>query len=250
MPAPPSLVRAVQPGGFARWVGAEVLALVAPPRCAACGEALGAAAERLCGDCRAELPWLRGARCPRCALPAPCGSCPAARAAFARAWAPVAHAGPARALVAQLKFQGVLAAADLMAAQIAAGAPAALLDDATLVPVPTHPARRRARGFDPAERLAGALARRAGRPLSRCLRRRGPPARQVGAPRALRRAPGRVEVVARAPAPLRVALVDDVHTTGATLDACARALRRAGTAEVVALTYARALRRAGQGLAG
>ena len=239
MPAPPSLVRAVQPGGFARWVGAEVLALVAPPRCAACGEALGAAAERLCGDCRAELPWLRGARCPRCALPA-----------FARAWAPVAHAGPARALVAQLKFQGVLAAADLMAAQIAAGAPAALLDDATLVPVPTHPARRRARGFDPAERLAGALARRAGRPLSRCLRRRGPPARQVGAPRALRRAPGRVEVVARAPAPLRVALVDDVHTTGATLDACARALRRAGAAEVVALTYARALRRAGQGLAG
>jgi predicted amidophosphoribosyltransferase len=129
-----------------------------------------------------------------------------------------------------------------MAAQIAAGAPFAARDGAALVPVPAHPARRRARGFDPAERLARALARRTGRPLVACLRRGGAPARQLGAPRAVRRQPGRLDVRARGRAPVRVALVDDVHTTGATLDACARALRAAGAADVTALSYARTLR--------
>nr|MDQ6915258.1 hypothetical protein [Actinomycetota bacterium] len=52
----------------------------------------------------------------------------------------------------------------------------------------------------------------------------------------------RLEFLARGPAPPHVALIDDVHTTGATLDACARALRAAGTKDVTALTYARALR--------
>jgi predicted amidophosphoribosyltransferase len=161
---------------------------------------------------------------------------------FAAAWAPVAHAGPARALVAGLKFRGALAAADLMAAQIAAGAPDGLLAGAALVPVPSHSSRRRSRGFDPAGQLARALARRTGLPLVRCLHRRGSAAPQLGAPRALRRRPGRVEVTTRGRVPARAALIDDVHTTGATLDACARALRAAGAGEVVALTYARALR--------
>jgi predicted amidophosphoribosyltransferase len=61
----------------------------------------------------------------------------------------------------------------------------------------------------------------------------------------VRRQPGRLDVRARGRAPTRVALVDDVHTTGATLDACARALRAAGAAEVTALSYARALRPGG-----
>ena len=142
-----------------------------------------------------------------------------------------------------MKFRGALAVADLMAAQLAAGAPGALLHGATLVPVPLHPARRRARGFDQAARIAAALARRSSLPLDPCLRREGEPARQLGASRAARTAAGRIAVTASAPVPRRVALVDDVHTTGATLDACARALRAAGAQEVVALAYARTLRR-------
>jgi predicted amidophosphoribosyltransferase len=162
----------------------------------------------------------------------------------------VTHAGSARALVAALKFRGVLAVADVMAAQVAAGAPDAALVGTALVPVPAHPARLRARGFDPAERLARALARRTGRPLAQPLRRRGAPARQLGAPRAVRRRAGRLEIAARGRVPERVALIDDVHTTGATLDVCARALRAAGAEEVTALTYARALGRHGARPAG
>jgi predicted amidophosphoribosyltransferase len=65
--------------------------------------------------------------------------------------------------------------------------------------------------------------------------------RQVGAGRVLRRSAGRFEAVLVAPPPRAVLLVDDVHTTGATLDACARALKAGGAEAVAAVTYARTL---------
>jgi predicted amidophosphoribosyltransferase len=131
-----------------------------------------------------------------------------------------------------------------MAAQIAGAAPSQLLSppDAVLVPVPAQPARRRARGYDQAELIAGALSRRTGLRLARVLSRRGA-AGQLGAAASVRRAPGRLDIRVRSAAPWLAVLVDDVHTTGATLDACAAALKRAGTRRVVALTWARTLDR-------
>jgi ComF family protein len=227
--APPDLVR-------------ELAALVAPPSCAACRAPVPASAGHLCPACRRALPWLPRGVCPRCALPAhPAGrGCPAARAPFSAAWAPLAHAGPARATVAALKFSGALPLADAMAAAIAAGAPAGLIEAGTLVPVPAARGRRRRRGFDHADLLARALARRTGLPLARPLKRRGG-ARQLGAGRRERLAAGRLDVVASGPVPAVAVLVDDVHTTGATLAACARALRAGGAEDVRAVTYARAL---------
>jgi predicted amidophosphoribosyltransferase len=145
----------------------------------------------------------------------------------------------ARDVVRALKFSGARPLADVMAAQIAAGAPAGLLTG-VVVAVPAHPGRRRARGFDPAGLLAGAVARRAGLPLADALRRdaaRG--VRQLGAGRAERLTGGGIGVRARGPAPPVVLLIDDVHTTGATLDACARVLRASGARRIAAVTWAR-----------
>lgn len=148
--------------------------------------------------------------------------------------------GPARAVVHALKFRGVTAAADVMAAQIAANAPPALLTAPTLVPVPAHPQRRRVRGFDHAALLAARLARRLDAQVLPALARRGGAgARQLGAGAAARRRG--IAVEAREPVAGRVILVDDVHTTGATLEASARALRAAGAGEVAAVTYTRTL---------
>jgi predicted amidophosphoribosyltransferase len=185
--------------------------------------------------------------CERCALPLPCGRrCPARGASFAAAWAAVAYEGAARDVLHALKFHGARPLAGVMAAQIAANAPAELLPAAwaravALVAVPAHPARRRVRGFDPAELLARALARRTALPLAAALRRSAASSRQLGADRETRRTAGRLGFTARGTAPRTAILVDDVHTTGATLSACARALKEAGAQRVVALTWARTL---------
>ena len=208
--------------------------LAVPTACLACRAPAGRAGEPLCPACRRALPWLRDG--PRAAVAR------GGTAGPALTWAPLAHEGPARALVHALKVRGALVVADVMAAQIAANAPPGLLDAATLVPVPAPVARRRARGFDHAARVAAALGERTSRPVAACLRRAGPGPRQLGARRAQRLAAGRVAVVARGAVPPVVALVDDVETTGATLAACAAALRAAGARRVVAVTYARARR--------
>ena len=228
---------------------AELVALVVPPRCAACGAPGRRAAEVVCAACRRALPWLGAPCCARCALPLPHarGRCPARDAAFDGAWAAVAYDGVARDAMHALKFAGARPLARVMAAQIAANAPPGHLPapggrgDLALVAVPPHPQRRRARGFDPAELIATALARRTGLALAPALRRSAAPSHQLGASREARRDPARLHFTARGPAPRRVILVDDVHTTGATLSACAQALRGAGAAYVGAVTWARTL---------
>ena len=238
---------------------AELLALTVPPACVVCREGLPRAELWLCATCTRALPWLPARRCARCGLASHRRGCPAGAAAFARAWAPLAHDGVARELVAALKFRGALPVAALMAAHIAANLPADLrtatgpraatvpgaepLEGAltALVPVPPQAARARRRGFDPAGALAAALAPRLGVSLRPCLRRRDRAGRQVGSSRLQRRRAGRLALELRGPPPPRALLVDDVHTTGATLEACARALLAGGCREVVAITYPRTL---------
>ena len=206
----------------------------------------------MCGACLRRMPWLRGHRCPRCALPRHRAGCPAAASAFDRAWAPLAYEGPARDLVRALKFDGALPVAGLMAAHLAANLPLDLRTGpegpdgppphgVEVVAVPPHRGRLRRRGFDPAALLAAGLAARAGLPLSPCLRRTDRGRRQVGAGRSTRRSAGRFRALATAPPPRAAVLVDDVHTTGATLDVCARALKAEGAEWVGAITYVRTL---------
>jgi predicted amidophosphoribosyltransferase len=243
----------------------DLLALVVPAVCVACRRAGEVARnDPLCRACRQGLPWLGAQRCPRCGLPGPCGPrCPARAQAFSGAWAPVAYAGAVPALVNALKERGAVGLARLMAAQIAATAPpgqwsgGAAMSVMTaqargaappiaLVPVPADALRRRRRGVDHAARLAAELAPRCGLPVAPVLiRPLATGGRQAGLPRAQRLRPDRLAVALRTGGrepPAVAILVDDVHTTGATLHACALALREAGAIDVRAVTYARTLR--------
>jgi ComF family protein len=157
-------------------------------------------------------------------------------------WAPVAYAGPARALVGALKFRGAAGVADTMAAQMAANAPTSMLEGA-LVPVPLHARRLRRRGYNQAAVIADALTRRTGLEVADCLRRAGSAVTQVGRDRRERRLGPAGNMELHAAAPGRVVLVDDVATTGATLAACAAVLREGGSIEVAALVFARTIGR-------
>lgn len=197
--------------------------IVAPPFCWACGADAGRT-QGLCPCCRRELRGLGGE-------PVHLGG--------VQLWSAVAYEGPARALVRGLKYRGASGLADPLAAAIAATAPRSLLaGDAVLVPVPMPAGRRRRRGYNQAERLATALARRMGLEVCDCLVR-APAARQVGRDRGQRLAGAGHGIGARVRSPARAVLVDDVATTGATLAACAAVLRRSGAVWVAAVTYAR-----------
>jgi ComF family protein len=224
----------------------RLISLVVPPLCAACREPelFGVV---VCSSCRASLVALPEPRCGGCGAPlivsAPrCPECRGRALAFRTAWAPFAYEGTARELVAGLKLRGTTRAAGFMSTEIASRAPPDLLRG-TLVPVPAHPARRRRAGMNQAAWLARELGRVTRLPVADVLERVRRSTPQVGLARRARLINARDSVKARRPPPGGpLVLVDDVYTTGATLDACARALDARGGEEVVAITFARALR--------
>jgi len=197
--------------------------LAAPPSCAACGCAC-AETEVVCHACTTAL------MVPRAVLePGPPG------VDLACAAAP--YEGVVRKVVVGLKFGPRLTLAAVAAAAIERACPSEHLQG-TIVPVPAAPLRWRWRGFDPAEEIGLALSKAAGLEFDSCLgRRQGP--RQMGRPRRERLADAPAVHLAGL-APSRALLVDDVHTTGATLAAAAAALKAGGCGGVVALTVARA----------
>ena len=203
--------------------------------------------DTICRACRESLPLNRYA-CPRCALPMPrdpgpavlCGDCLSQAPAFDRALAPLLYQAPVDDLVAGFKYHHRLhwgrILGDLLADHLAPHAAPPLL----LLPVPATAARLRERGFNQATELARRLALRLGIPwrTDRLLRIREAD-HQQGLGRPQRRRNVRGAFACRGRLPARVALVDDVITTGATARAASATLKGAGVEWVEVWAVAR-----------
>jgi ComF family protein len=220
----------------------EILDLCWPPSCAACGEPVAGAAGPFCRICAEAVdPVPPG--CGRCGLPGPdplCGACLASPPAFDGARAAALFGGPIADAVHALKYRGRPALARPLGRWLASRAP--LPPGAAVVSIPLGRGRRRERGYDQAKLLADHLAR-----ASRAPRLRGALWRvretrpQVGRDREERARNVRGAFEARAEVAGRdLVLVDDVVTTGATADACARALKAAGARSVLLVCLGRA----------
>jgi predicted amidophosphoribosyltransferase len=217
-----------------------VLDLLLPQRCVVCG----GGGKQLCAECREGLQRIEPPLCARCGAPAAwpverCRECAGRRLAFASARAAVGYDAAARRLVHAWKERGLrrlaVETAELVVERVAAPEVDALAF------VPADRGRRLERGHNPAERLARELAEAWELPCLRLLERtRG--GRQRGSSRAERRSV-RGAFCATGSAPRRVAVIDDVYTTGATAAAASSALRAAGARRVDAIAFARALRR-------
>ena len=216
--------------------------LLLPPRCGGCH----LAGAWLCDICRRRIRRLEEPLCRRCGTElesarTTCG-CRVRLRSLSRLRSAVAYEGPVEAAVHRFKYNGWRRLAGPLAQLVAERLVIEGLASGTVVPVPLHRDRQRQRGFNQAELLADELQRRLAlpEPPGRLLRVR-PTVPQVGSDRLRRWENVRDAFVWLGPPlggrPLMV--LDDVATTGATLEACATALKAAGAGPVIGVTVAR-----------
>ncbi|MBE3034031.1 MAG: ComF family protein [Actinobacteria bacterium] len=233
-----------------------LLDLVFPRRCVQCGAAGG----WLCEPCAGDLRPLPAQHCPRCGAPGPwaaprqrhragrrCPECGGRDLAFRSAAAAFTYEGPAKALITACKFRALRSLADDMVGRASPAFAAAGANVDLVTWVPGHRDHQMERGFNQAELLGRGFARRAGVPYAPLLRRVRHGARQSGLDRAGRAANVRDAFALREGVNgvtrklKRVLIVDDVYTTGETLDHCAEVLAQAGL-EPHVFTFARTVR--------
>jgi ComF family protein len=233
------------------------LDLALPPLCPACRELVGGDGG-LCAACWSKLSFIAPPYCERLGIPFVYDPGPgilsmqaiADPPAYARARAAVRYDDVARALVHAFKYHDRFDLAPTLGRWMAQAGRPLLAGADGLVPVPLHWRRLWARRFNQSATLAGVIARISGVPVVHgALKRVRATAQQVGLSRGERAS--NVEGAFRVPAEgrpsvrgRRLVLIDDVLTSGATLDACARALLRAGAHSVDALVFARVVENA------
>ena len=235
------------------WVNAG-LGLVYPEVCQVCGSARATVAERfLCAGCLGKVKPIRPPYCSRCGLPYEgaitgtfeCGNCREAGLEFAFARSAVVAGEEVLQVIHQYKYKRAYWFEPLLAEWLIRATEPELHIQSwhRLVPIPLYPAKEREREFNQAERLAKRLSRALGIPVdSSCVRRVRATESQTRLSREERHQNMHKAFEAKRGAGLegqRLVLIDDVMTTGATTSACAKALRKAGAAEVCVWTVAR-----------
>jgi ComF family protein len=225
---------------------ASILDFALPPRCASCG-AIQKEADSLCGSCWQKLSFLTGAGCALCNAPIAvagqiCAPCLAHPPQHDGVLAAVRYDDVTSGIAIRLKHGRRTGLARLMAKAMARAATDA---DALLIPVPLHRWRLWRRGFNQSVLLARGIAKQSGHIVRHDLLLRVKATPMLGGLGAAKRATalvGAMKVSAEARMHLRdrhIYLVDDVYTSGATANAAAKALKRAGAARVTVLCWAR-----------
>lgn len=214
-----------------------------PNSCVLCGQDSD---DLVCHDCEDDLPTLPAPNCPRCAEPisagGPCGHCLRQPPHFDSTTALYRYDFPMDRLVHALKYDGRLSLAEWFGSRLARQLGNRPFD--RIIPMPLHPDRLRERGFNQAAEIARTVGRLLGIPLDIVLCRRSRPSLpQARLPLGSRSANvrGIFECIGDL-SEQHILLLDDVMTSGATLDECARTLKLHGAATVDAAVIARALR--------
>ncbi len=211
--------------------------------CVLCGAR--ARGRLLCPACAGDLPLLPAERCPRCALPSLdgllCGACLKKPPRFERCEAVYRYAFPLDALIQHCKYGGAQELADLFAEALARRLADRPLPD-LIVPMPLHPARLRERGFNQALEIARRLGNHLNIPCRHACRRQRDTPPQAGLDLKERQRNLRGAFVCDEDMKgKRIALLDDVMTSGGSLNELAKAARRAGALEIDAWVVARTL---------
>ncbi len=234
-------------------------AVLLPADCLVCGRSLPAEHEGgVCLPCWKSFRRLEGACCRRCGdpifafearSPRPslhCGECLSRLRPFDRCRSAGIYDGALREAIHRVKFGGEAALARSLGRWLARSLPGEAAEADLVAPVPLHPRKIRERGFNQSEFLSAAVAAAASLPhRPRLLSKTTPTHSQTGLGRRDRRRNLRGTFSTGAGARVagsRVLLVDDIFTTGCTVEECARVLRRAGARSVRVLTLARTVR--------
>ncbi|MCD8120985.1 MAG: ComF family protein [Clostridiales bacterium] len=220
--------------------------LLFPRRCPVCGEIVVPERNLICPECVKKLSPVKEPTCRRCGKEVYgdpeeyCADCLRHKRSFESGAALLNYNDAARKSVAAVKYRNrreyldfYAAAMDLRFRKLVASWRADVL-----VPIPIHSSRRRERGYNQAEELAGRLGKRWGIPVDRRLlvrSRRTAPQRELNPAERLANLQAAFAVhLARSEAdvPKRVILIDDIYTTGSTMEACTRVLKQAGVEKV------------------
>jgi ComF family protein len=202
---------------------------------------------QLCTRCLDDLPWLPETRCPQCALPTAgsqhCGSCLTHPPAFDATHAPLAYEFPVNALIQSLKYSHRLDVTPALA-DIWLSRSTSVMTPDMLLPMPLHPARLKQRGFNQAQELGRHLAKQFKVPLvhEACQRIRDtPPQATLPLKERQKNLRGAFSVKEKQIRGTRIAIIDDVMTSGSSLNELAATLKKSGANHVECWVIARAI---------